>query len=153
MVRRSRRGRTLRAYSGKTFDIQCSTGMVQCSSQAVLLTSVLPLSSSRYKAFARRLAERGFVTFVPHSPYRGGDSFRQLQRQANPIGLSLFSIILEQHATILEWLSSLRFVDATRIGFYGLSYGGKSAMRIPALLTQYISEQLYTASFTEKYVT
>ena len=92
--------------------------------------------STRYKAFARRLAERGFVTFAPHNPYRGADSFRHLQRLANPIGLSLFSIIIEQHKTILEWLASLRFVDEKRIGFYGLSYGGKSAMRIPAILTQ-----------------
>lgn len=74
---------------------------------------------------------------MPHNPYRGGNSFRHLQRLANPIGLSLFSIIIEQHATILQWLSSLRFVDPGRIGFYGLSYGGKAAMRIPAVLTQY----------------
>lgn len=92
--------------------------------------------SFRYKAFAQRLAERGFVTFVPHNPYRGGHSFRRLQRLLNPIGLSLFSIIFEQHASILEWLSSLRCVDPKRIGFYGLSYGGKAAMRIPAVLTQ-----------------
>ena len=32
------------------------------------------------------------------------------------------------------WLATLPFVDAKRIGFYGLSYGGKTAMRVPALL-------------------
>ena len=46
-----------------------------------------------YKAFAARLAERGFVVFAPHNPYRGGERFRQLQRKANPLGKSLFSII------------------------------------------------------------
>src|SRR5205085_826052 len=31
----------------------------------------------------------------------------------------------------------LPFVDATRIAFYGLSYGGKTAMRVPAVLDGY----------------
>jgi dienelactone hydrolase len=90
-----------------------------------------------YKAFAARLADRGFVVFAPHNPYRGGDQFRHLQREANPLGLSLFSIIIAQHSRILEWLSNQPFVDPTRIAFYGLSYGGKTAMRAPAILDKY----------------
>jgi len=90
-----------------------------------------------YKAFAARLAERGYVVFAPHNPYRGEDKFRVLQRKANPLGKSLFSIIIAQHDRILEWLSELPFVDAKRIGFYGLSYGGKTAMRVPAVLERY----------------
>jgi hypothetical protein len=34
-------------------------------------------------------------------------------------------------------LSSLPYVDAAHIGFYGLSYGGKTAMRVPALVDRY----------------
>jgi len=90
-----------------------------------------------YKAFAARLAERGFVVFAPHNPYRGGDRFRLLQRKANPLGKSLFSVIIAQHSRLLEWISNLPCVDPDRIGFYGLSYGGKSAMRIPAVLDGY----------------
>jgi dienelactone hydrolase len=90
-----------------------------------------------YKAFGARLAERGFVVFVPHNPYRGGDKFRELQRKANPLGGSLFSIIIAQHDRALEWLSGLPFVDPSRIGFYGLSYGGKTAMRVPAVVQKY----------------
>lgn len=90
-----------------------------------------------YKGFAARLAERGYITFAPHNPYRGGDKFRVLQRKANPLGLSLFSIITGQHQRIVEWLGSLSFVDPSRIGFYGLSYGGKTAMRVPALIKEY----------------
>jgi dienelactone hydrolase len=90
-----------------------------------------------YKAFAARLAERGFITFAPHNPYRGQDKFRVLQRKANPLGKSLFSIILAQHDRILDWLTSLPCVDPARIGFYGLSYGGKTAMRVPSLLDRY----------------
>ena len=90
-----------------------------------------------YKGFAARLADRGFVVFAPHNPYRGGDTFRQLQRKANPLGKTLFSIILSQHSRILDWLAGQPFVDASRIGFYGLSYGGKTALRVPALLDGY----------------
>jgi dienelactone hydrolase len=98
-------------------------------------------SSSRafgfYKSFAARLAERGFVTFAPHNPYRGQDAFRVLQRKANPLKKSLFSVIVGQHDRILDWLSELPFVDQQRIAFYGLSYGGKTAMRVPSLLDRY----------------
>ena len=90
-----------------------------------------------YKAFTARLAERGFITFAPHNPYRGQDKFRVLQRKANPLGKSLFSVIIAQHEQILNWLETLPFVDAQRIGFYGLSYGGKTAMRVPAVLDRY----------------
>jgi dienelactone hydrolase len=90
-----------------------------------------------YKAFTAALAEQGFVTFAPYNLYRGQDRFRALQRKANPLGRSLFSIIIPQHQQILNWLGTLPFVDSSRIGFYGLSYGGKSAMRIPAVLEGY----------------
>ena len=92
---------------------------------------------SAYKAFALRLAEEGFITFAPHNPYRGKDAFRSLQRKLNPLGLTLYSVINGQHQRILEWLKAQPFTQADRIAFYGLSYGGKSAMRIPAVLTDY----------------
>ena len=92
---------------------------------------------SAYKAFALRLAEEGFITFAPHNPYRGKDAFRTLQRKLNPLGLTLYSVINGQHQRILEWLKGQPFVQPEKIAFYGLSYGGKSAMRIPAVLTDY----------------
>jgi hypothetical protein len=90
-----------------------------------------------YKAFATKLAERGFVTFAPQNLYIFKDRFRTLQRKANPIKKTLFSVIVPQHQQITDWLKSLPFVDGERIGFYGLSYGGKSAMRIPPLVKNY----------------
>ncbi|HLH53938.1 MAG TPA: hypothetical protein VKY92_10015 [Verrucomicrobiae bacterium] len=90
-----------------------------------------------YSAFAARLAEQGFITFAPQNLYIFGDRFRTLQRKANPIGKTLFSVMVPQHQQITEWLKTLPFVDPARIGFYGLSYGGKSAMRIPPLVTNY----------------
>ncbi len=90
-----------------------------------------------YKAFALRLAEEGFITFSPHNPYRGKDAFRTLQRKLNPLGLTLYSVINGQHQRILEWLKAQPFTQPDKIAFYGLSYGGKSAMRTPAVLTDY----------------
>ena len=90
-----------------------------------------------YKGFAAVLCERGFIVYAPHNPYRGQDKFRMLQRKANPLGLSLFSFIIAQHDVTTQWLASLPFVDPERIAFYGLSYGGKTAMRVPAVLERY----------------
>ncbi|MCL5099054.1 MAG: hypothetical protein M1608_16270 [Candidatus Omnitrophica bacterium] len=94
-------------------------------------------NSAAYHDFAARLAELGFITFAPQNLYIFGDRFRTLQRKANPLKKTLFSIIVPQHQQITDWLKSLDCVDGGRIGFYGLSYGGKSAMRIPALVTNY----------------
>lgn len=90
-----------------------------------------------YQAFATRLAERGYVTFAPQNLYLGFDQFRSLQFKANSLGCTLFSLMIPMHRQITDWLASLPFVDPARIGFYGLSYGGKSAMRIPALVDRY----------------
>ncbi len=101
-----------------------------------------------YHDFAARLAERGFVVFAPQNPYIFQDKFRLLQRILNPVGCSLFSVIIPQHAQILAWLKSLSFVDGSRIAFYGLSYGGKTAMRVPAVLTDYCLS-ICSADFNE----
>jgi hypothetical protein len=57
-------------------------------------------------------------------------------------------VILAQHEVILDWLENLPFVDKSRIGFYGLSYGGKSAMRLPSLLDKYCLS-ICSADFNE----
>jgi hypothetical protein len=93
--------------------------------------------SQHYHSFGSRLAELGYIVYAPQNPYIGHDDFRVLQRKANPLGLSLFSFIVRQHRTTLDWLSTLPDVDPKRIAFYGLSYGGKTAMRVPALETRY----------------
>jgi dienelactone hydrolase len=90
-----------------------------------------------YNRFAARLTDLGYVVYCPQNPYVGENNFRQVQRKANPLKLSLFSFIIQQHATTLDWLAGLPFVDPDRIAFYGLSYGGKTAMRVPAVLPRY----------------
>ena len=101
-----------------------------------------------YKAFAAKLAQRGFVTFAPQNLYIFGDRFRTLQRKANPLKKTLFSVIVPQHQQITDWLKTLDFVDGRRIAFYGLSYGGKTAMRVPPLVSNYCLS-ICSADFNE----
>lgn len=109
---------------------------------------VIESNHRAYHDFTAKLAERGFVTFAPQNLYIFGDRFRTLQRKANPIGKTLFSIIVPQHQQIVDWLSSLPFVDPERIAFYGLSYGGKTAMRVPPLVRNYCLS-ICSADFNE----
>ena len=99
-----------------------------------------------YKAFSAELVRRGYIVYAPQNPYRGRDAFRTLQRKSNPLGRSLFSYIIEQHRVTLRWLASLDCVDSDRIGFYGLSYGGKTAVRVPPLLPPTDREPGYALS-------
>ena len=107
-----------------------------------------PKIESPYNAYGAELADQGFVVYAPQNPYIGQDAFRVIQRKANPVKWSLFSLITRQHEQTLEWLAEQPFVDAERIGFYGLSYGGKTAMRVPALLDRY-ALSICSADFNE----
>jgi dienelactone hydrolase len=90
-----------------------------------------------YNQYACRLAERGFIVYAPQNPYIFTDRFRSLQRKANPLAKTLFSVIVPQHQQLVDWLATLPIVDPERIAFYGLSYGGKTAMRVPAIVERY----------------
>jgi dienelactone hydrolase len=107
-----------------------------------------PGAKTVYHSYAHALARRGYVVYAPQNPYTGGDRFRLLQRKLHPLGLSLFSVIVAQHAATLDWLKSQPFVDPRRIAFYGLSYGGKTAMRVPAILKDYCLS-ICSADFNE----
>jgi dienelactone hydrolase len=90
-----------------------------------------------YSGFAAELADRGFITYAPQNPYRGQHRFRTLQRKSNPLKRSLFSYIIPQHQRTIDFLKTLPAVDPERIAFYGLSYGGKTAVRVPPMLKDY----------------
>jgi dienelactone hydrolase len=90
-----------------------------------------------YNNVAARLADEGFIVYAPYNPYRGEDRYRWLHRKANTVKKTLFSFITSQHDQALRWLGTLPFVDKKRIAFYGLSYGGQTAMRAPAVLEGY----------------
>lgn len=94
-------------------------------------------NKTAYNDVAAKLADQGFVVYAPYNPYRGEDRYRWLDRKANTLKKTLFSFIIAQHDQTLKWLGSLPFVDKKRIAFYGISYGGETAMRVPAVLESY----------------
>lgn len=90
-----------------------------------------------YNSFGADLANKGYIVFAPQNPYIFKNDFRQLIRKGHPLKISLYSFIYRQHERILDFLVTLPYVDPGKIAFYGLSYGGKVAMRICALLERY----------------
>ncbi|MFN0102696.1 MAG: dienelactone hydrolase family protein [Bryobacteraceae bacterium] len=98
-----------------------------------IIQPTIPGEMRTYQRFAARLAERGLVVYAPQNPYIHGNKFRQLCRKGNPLQIGLFAFIAAQYSRSIDWLETLPFVDKDRIGFYGLSYGGATAVRIPAI--------------------
>src|SRR6185437_12463677 len=90
-----------------------------------------------YHKFAARLADQGFIVFAPFNLDWGEDRYRWLCRKANGVKASLFSFIIGSHDQILRWLQTLPMVDPNLIGFYGISYGGETAVRVPSILESY----------------
>ncbi|WP_439581588.1 dienelactone hydrolase family protein [Dyadobacter bucti] len=93
--------------------------------------------NTSYNDIGARLADQGFVVFAPFGIYNGEDRYRWLGRKANTLQKTMFSFVLAQHRQILNWLPTLSYVDKNRIAFYGKSYGGEMAMRIPSILEGY----------------
>jgi dienelactone hydrolase len=101
-----------------------------------------------YHRYAVRLTEEGFITFAPQALFTG-QQFRTLYRKASPLKRTIYSVMVPQHQQITDWLKTLPQVEPARIGFYGLSYGGKAAMYIPPLVKNYCLS-ICSADFNER---
>jgi dienelactone hydrolase len=96
-----------------------------------------------YHRFGQRLAERGYVVFAPYlavpevhgasAIVHRADLVNPLVRLAAPLGMMRTGIELAKLHRVVDFLQSLSFVDSEHIGYYGLSYGGYSAMWMPPL--------------------
>lgn len=94
-------------------------------------------SEAAYHAAGVALAKRGFVVYAPQNLYSLGEKFPLIHRKGHPIKQSMWSVMVGQHQQVIRWLKSLPSVAPERIGFYGLSYGGKSAVYLPAVIEEY----------------
>ncbi len=90
-------------------------------------------SEGIYAAFADRLARRGYVTWAPQAHYAEQGAVLRLYRKGVLWGGSDFGLMIRYHQRGLDFLQTLPFVDPERIGFYGLSYGGYTALWYGAL--------------------
>jgi len=91
----------------------------------------------RLEGVLTRLARKGYITFAPQHLYMLEDQHRQIQRKAYPLKKTCFALMLSMQRQVVRWLETLPNVDRERLAFYGHSYGGKSAMRLPPLIDEY----------------
>ncbi len=88
-----------------------------------------------YREFGRQLAEKGYVVFTPQllhiSP---SEEVSRQMRQANAVNMMRLAMPVAKTERVIDFLASLPYVDSKRIGYYGLSYGGYSAIWMTPLL-------------------
>lgn len=94
------------------------------------ITGAGPNPDKPYHLFGARLAERGYVVFAPQVtvPIPQAELINPIVRQAAALGKMRTHIEVAKLQRIVDFLQSLPFVDGQRIGYYGLSYGGYSAI-------------------------
>ncbi|NQT11180.1 MAG: dienelactone hydrolase family protein, partial [Planctomycetes bacterium] len=86
-----------------------------------------------YHEFARHLAEHGYVVFSPYLMQRHWKEINVLVRQADALGMMRVAMPVAKTRRVVDFFETLPFVDPQRIGYYGLSYGGYSAIWISPL--------------------
>lgn len=83
-----------------------------------------------YDRFAQRLAERGYVTFVPFMNWGWPTTAMRdrLVKHAYALGFAPNRFEVAQLHAIVDFLQARSEVIAERIAFYGLSYGGHASL-------------------------
>ncbi len=100
-----------------------------------MITGLDQKEDTPYHEFGRHLAERGYVVFAPllmhHYPV---EQINEQVRLADAVGMMRIALPIAQTQRVLDFLASLPCVNSDRIGYYGLSYGGYSAIWMAPLL-------------------
>lgn len=94
------------------------------------LTLEGPEPNAAYHGYAARLAEHGYVVFAPYVtvPIPQAELINPLARMAHALGRMRTNVEVAKLRRVVDFLQSLPYVDGSRLGYYGLSYGGYSAI-------------------------
>jgi dienelactone hydrolase len=121
-----------------------------------------------YRRIGLRLVERGYVVLAPHmvggfghpgtnqlytahlAGIAQGRARTQLNRLAIEYGRTLMGLELFALSRALDFLASLQHVDPGRMGMYGLSQGGQSALWLSALDTR-LAATVISGFFNERF--
>ena len=87
-----------------------------------------PRDDAVYSRFGLRLVERGYIVFAPMIATQDNPERTKLIRRAHLTGMIPAGMDVKKFGRILDYLSTLPYVDANRFAFYGLSYGGYTAL-------------------------
>jgi dienelactone hydrolase len=88
---------------------------------------------SLYHQFGKELAERGYVVFAPQNATFDAVLLASAADKGYLVGRTPFGVMVSKQRRGVDFLQSLSFVDPERIGFYGLSYGGYTALWFAAV--------------------
>lgn len=85
-------------------------------------------ADATYSKFGRELARRGYVVFAPMISTQTSEDRNSLVRRSHLVGLTPVGMEIQKAGRVLDYLETLPFVDKERFAFYGLSYGGFTAI-------------------------
>lgn len=103
-------------------------------------SEVVGLNGNPDQAYAKELAEKGFITFAPDAIAFEERNWSKTPGQAEYFELSsrlvrgktLMAKVLHDVSVGLDYLLSRPEVDPKKLGFIGHSYGGRMALWVPA---------------------
>ena len=87
-----------------------------------------PRDDAVYSRFGLRLVERGYIVFAPMIATQTSIERNRLIRRAHLMGMIPAGMDVKKFGRVLDYLSTLPYVDKNRFAFYGLSYGGYTAL-------------------------